>query len=267
MDILNKSTKKFLLFLVAFIIVVPIIIVFSQHLLSFGWFLDASNDGWLGFWGGFLGSAFSIFGVYVSIYEQKAVNEAATIKKNRPSFSYINRIRLSKGEKIYFSPNFVTNPESGLVYKEFLAWGMEEILEFTTDREYDHLVSIRSVNKRTAYNCSVELKYSVDNTKEKIYIESFYVGLINMSNPILIVPFPTLHAIKGVEIKEVTIYFETDSDENGIAHFDNRDKEIINNKPEYSYMLDEYNKSLNHVVEDIHKPQLMGPTAWTLVEK
>lgn len=46
------------------LVIIPSGVLVLEHLLTFGWFVEADNGDWLGFWGGYLGSIVAIGGVY-----------------------------------------------------------------------------------------------------------------------------------------------------------------------------------------------------------
>ncbi|MGX6400798.1 hypothetical protein ACWM0Y_07540 [Lactiplantibacillus plantarum] len=82
------STQHPLRTLVSLIVLVIVIIPFGLQLvmagLSFGIFKIGTNDGWLGFWGGYLGSIIAIGGVYWQVRKQIRFEESKQLPRLVP---------------------------------------------------------------------------------------------------------------------------------------------------------------------------------------
>lgn len=81
---------KIILSTIVLAILVPIIINLSISFISWG---SGSNDGWLGFWGGYLGALISIFGIYFQVsksIEESEKNRDATKKSTEKSIELLN---------------------------------------------------------------------------------------------------------------------------------------------------------------------------------
>ena len=75
------KSKKIILYTFILAILVPIIINILISLISWG---SGSNDGWLGFWGGYLGALISILGIYFQVAKsiENSENNRKAAKKN-----------------------------------------------------------------------------------------------------------------------------------------------------------------------------------------
>lgn len=62
-----------------------------------------SNDGWLGFWGGYLGAIISIAGVYRSIKAQHEDNEIERVQNNRPFLQSLDQNGIQVNDSVYHS--------------------------------------------------------------------------------------------------------------------------------------------------------------------
>lgn len=69
---------------------------------------SGSDDGWLGFWGGYLGAVIAIGGVYWSVNKQLRGDKEGTYRMSRPFFIVNLKKHLVKTSEIYAS-NDVTN--------------------------------------------------------------------------------------------------------------------------------------------------------------
>ncbi|KZU26966.1 prophage Lp1 protein 35 [Lactiplantibacillus plantarum] len=68
------------------IVIVPLGLQLVMWLLSFGMFNIGTDDGWLGFWGGYLGALIAIGGVYWSVNKQLISDKESTYRVSRPFF-------------------------------------------------------------------------------------------------------------------------------------------------------------------------------------
>lgn len=143
MNILNKNLGK----LLALIAVVPLVITFFQHFFSFGWFAEASNDGWLGFWGGFLGALISTIGVYKSVEKQMIMERAVDIENARPHLAVKEAIgdvekAFRSGKVVYSEDRFQEGMAVSDICDELKSSG-------------EHLLSVRNDSTKNVYNCTL----------------------------------------------------------------------------------------------------------------
>lgn len=85
------KNRKILLSTIILAIFVPIIINLSISFISWG---SGSNDGWLGFWGGYLGALISIFGIYFQV--TKSIEES---EKNREEAKKSNDEKINSQQR------------------------------------------------------------------------------------------------------------------------------------------------------------------------
>jgi len=97
---LKRST--FWIFLGIIALVSPFIIQVVMTTL-FNDIPGGSNDGWLGFWGGYLGAIISIAGVYRSIKAQHEDNEIGRVQNNRPFLQSIDQNGIHINDSVYHS--------------------------------------------------------------------------------------------------------------------------------------------------------------------
>lgn len=145
---MNKGYWK----LVALVIAIPFIIVFFQHVLSSGWFAEASNDGWLGFWGGFLGALISTIGVYKSVEKQIVMERAINIEDARP--------------------HLVVKDTSGNVEKSFT----KEKVIYSTERFQEENITISDIYNELKSNNEHWLSVRNDSTKNVYKCRLFTVA-------------------------------------------------------------------------------------------
>lgn len=84
-----KTITKLIEYLLAtfLALVVPMLII--NFSMDFGWFKSVghgSDDGWLGFWGGYLGAVVSIGGLYWQVHAEIRNSNEAQYKEARPIF-------------------------------------------------------------------------------------------------------------------------------------------------------------------------------------
>lgn len=82
------------------VILIPIIINLLISFISWG---SGSNDGWLGFWGGYLGALISILGIYVQVtksIEESKKNRDASEKENKENINLLKEQAKRDKEKI-----------------------------------------------------------------------------------------------------------------------------------------------------------------------
>lgn len=91
---------KILLSTISLAIFVPIIINLSISFISWG---SGSNDGWLGFWGGYLGALISVLGIYFQVtknIEESEKNREETKKSNNANIKLLQEQAERDKEKI-----------------------------------------------------------------------------------------------------------------------------------------------------------------------
>ena len=94
------KNRKFIMRASIFVLLPPIIINILISLIPWG---SGSNDGWLGFWGGYLGAVISIFGIYYQVaksIEESEKNREETKKSNESSIRLLQEQADRDREKI-----------------------------------------------------------------------------------------------------------------------------------------------------------------------
>lgn len=98
----KSKGRIFWFFLGIISLVSPVIIQVSMTT-----FLDdipgGSSDGWLGFWGGYLGAIISIAGVYRSIKAQHEDNKVGRVHDNRPFLQSLDQYGVKVNDWVYHS--------------------------------------------------------------------------------------------------------------------------------------------------------------------
>jgi hypothetical protein len=68
---------------------------------------NGSNDGWLGFWGGYLGAIIAVLGVFWQVNRQQGFEKIKEDEKNRPFVDFSIQYGIKENDKIYHSSNSV----------------------------------------------------------------------------------------------------------------------------------------------------------------
>ena len=87
---MHMKNGKIILSTIVLAILVPIIINLSISFISWG---SGSNDGWLGFWGGYLGALISVLGIYFQVsksIEESEKNRNATKESTEKNIKLLN---------------------------------------------------------------------------------------------------------------------------------------------------------------------------------
>ena len=110
---MNKWLKKYGWIILAAIFALIIVPGLVQLLMTkvFTTTNGGSNDGWLGFWGGYLGSIIAIVGVYWSVKEQHRDLIESEKRESRPRLRSMTKDKLNAGDSVYHSTNFVPDKE------------------------------------------------------------------------------------------------------------------------------------------------------------
>lgn len=134
-----KIKKKTLFLIAVFALVIPLIMGMLMHVINVN-FIDGSSDGWLGFWGGYLGTMFSIFvGMYISFQEaQKSAEESrkASIEETK---KLAERIKMEAEKEQEIKAWFMYIEYEISEYKQIIKYAREledyllETLKFSTD--------------------------------------------------------------------------------------------------------------------------------------
>lgn len=110
--------KKYWWLILIFLVGIPLIVNIGIGLIPG----NGSDDGWLGFWGGYLGAAFTILGVFLQLrYENEA-------EKNRLKIEYLKKFREDSLESFL---NIIDNFNSiNTVYSKYYVYLNELIKEY-----------------------------------------------------------------------------------------------------------------------------------------
>ncbi|MDB7780735.1 hypothetical protein PND43_07010, partial [Lactiplantibacillus plantarum] len=77
--------------------VIPIILLVCMHFLNSVFLGDSSNDGWLGFWGGYLGALLGLYGVQMQLKSEQKTR----LDDNHPKFYLFFRMSFEPSKKVY----------------------------------------------------------------------------------------------------------------------------------------------------------------------
>jgi len=253
------------------IVVAPLIVLLGIHFINGKFFSDGSNDGWLGFWGGYLGALLGLYGIKIQIKSE----QISKVKNARPAWYLYYRRALVSMEKIYVNgiqpKNF-----NGLIEKSF------DTLKFESKYYYDdqNFVAINDTNQKVAFNVKILVESVVRDGKIKTALNRANVGgkmdakeqtsfLNNISNwstvcegiqvpridlsgaEMLIVTYAQYHDYDNY-ITKVSMFYQTELGEEILATFEsNLEKNIpqLDNVPHMNYhenaqQMREYNSKL-----------------------
>ncbi|WQH17775.1 hypothetical protein T1I15_10325 [Lactiplantibacillus plantarum] len=223
-------------------VVVPIILFVCMHFLNFGFFGDYSNDGWLGFWGGYLGALLGLYGVQMQLkFEQKT-----RLDDNHPKFYLFFRMSFEPSKKVYVNS---CQPPELLGSKDHPKEMKFESKYFYSDSNF---ISIINSNKKNVYDISILVtslvadhnvcwKYkkssaNINGNEDKGDNSEWYSfkrdtknwslvhesikasNLESTENELLLVTYAQLVNYPN-EIQSVDIIFHTNSNEIGLAMF------------------------------------------------
>jgi len=249
-----------------------------------------TNDGWLGFWGGYLGAIIAIGGIYWQMSQQKKQE----IVKARPIFYVGDRRALNKNEKVYYNAtgqqwedekSFVKNVD--LMFIKDLKNGSQF---FSTKLRYrPSLLSISNLSKNDAYSCVIKIKYhfgrendkmffaeknaselNQEDYKKELYSEYFVIPIISAKESVIVVIRPVLFE-HFANIVSIQMQYLTEEKETGEMDYcvDENRPEDITLEPKYSYgfrkkLVKPYT-SYSVVTESI-KPEYSPVTYWYQAE-
>ncbi|WP_072540570.1 hypothetical protein [Lactiplantibacillus plantarum] len=223
-------------------VVVPIILFVCMHFLNFGFLGDYSNDGWLGFWGGYLGALLGLYGVQMQLkFEQKT-----RLDDNHPKFYLFFRMSFEPSKKVYVNS---CQPPELLGSKDHPKEMKFESKYFYSDSNF---ISIINSNKKNVYDISILVtslvadhnvcwKYkkssaNINGNEDKGDNSEWYSfkrdtknwslvhesikasNLESTENELLLVTYAQLVNYPN-EIQSVDIIFHTNSNEIGLAMF------------------------------------------------
>lgn len=221
-----------------------------------------TDDGWLGFWGGYLGSIVAIFGIYWEVTRSERHEYTHNSESVRPLLYFSYRRGLNKGEKVYYNASvdqWINIGEAKFDVPLVMIEGEHESLEFGEQYRYDpKLLVIQNVSNQDAYFCSLQVSYyygeetdrevwgkknfaDLDKSKleEELHEEHIEFSVLDAKSSAIIAIWPILlhrfARIKSVDMTFSTVY------EKGRAHIglmdvkkENRNVDI-QQVPKYTY--------------------------------
>ncbi|MBQ0837570.1 hypothetical protein KBP51_14185 [Lactiplantibacillus pentosus] len=242
--------------------VVPIILLVCMHFLNSVFGGDSSNDGWLGFWGGYLGALLGLYGVQMQLKSEQKTR----LDDNHPKFYLFFRMSFEPSKKVYVNS---CQPPELLGSKDH-----PKAMKFESKYSYSdsNFISIINSNKKNIYDisilvtslvadnnvCSKYKKSSANiNGKEgkgdnsewdsfkrdtknwSLVHESIKASnLESTENELLLVTYAQLCNYPN-EIQSIDIIFHTNSNEIGLAMFklikDNNGISKLSNVPNVEY--------------------------------
>lgn len=204
-------------------------------------YFHTPND-WLGFWGGYLGAAIAIGGVFWQVMDQRQQEKESV----RPKFSVTQLRVLDVGLKVnvgnnnhqWLTPNSGSTDDNILLRVGLDETGEEiEPLTFNNKIRYNPtLIGIDNITKNDAYTCLVELKYYsgpetdkvlkrgitindvlLEHIRGELHTETFLISGIDGKERSIFVPAPALYSRRYL-LFSVKMTYETEKAEiNGWA--------------------------------------------------
>ncbi|MBO2722272.1 hypothetical protein ACPWRU_02435 [Lactiplantibacillus plantarum subsp. plantarum] len=125
--------------------VVPIILLVCMHFLNSVFGGDSSNDGWLGFWGGYLGALLGLYGVQMQLKSEQKTR----LDDNHPKFYLFFRMSFEPSKKVYVNS---CQPSELLGSKDH-----PKAMKFESKYSYSdsNFISIINSNKKNIYDISI----------------------------------------------------------------------------------------------------------------
>lgn len=125
--------------------VVPIILLVCMHFLNSVFGGDSSNDGWLGFWGGYLGALLGLYGVQMQLKSEQKTR----LDDNHPKFYLFFRMSFEPSKKVYVNS---CQPPELLGSKDH-----PKAMKFESKYSYSdsNFISIINSNKKNIYDISI----------------------------------------------------------------------------------------------------------------
>ncbi|MCT3288053.1 hypothetical protein EFP14_15375 [Lactiplantibacillus pentosus] len=224
------------------VVFIPLFVQLIMYWLSFGIFTVATNDAWLGFWGGVFGAVIAIGGVVWQFTNTRKLEIYDYHERSRPKTTFGYRASLNEGEKVYFSlddDDWITQDNRHeIIDPSLLVLHGNESPEFDESLRYDpQLLGFTNVSKMDLYYCSVVLEYyageetdryrvdgvafnALDQNKlsNEMHIERFEIPNIGAKETAIIAPWPEMHQRVSLFIKAILSY-QTEASEFGEAIF------------------------------------------------
>lgn len=170
------------------LILIPIILAIFLNTPFFDKVVG-SNDGWLGFWGGYLGAIFAVSGVYLQIEKEKKI----ALRNSRPVFAilYDQTVPQSIDLKIksFVSQEFYIDNVKRVS-------GEKDKFGNLLDLGYPIKIENPSTNPMLFVNITVKYKDTFNNHSDK---ECFSISRINAGEIVQCIPF-----IYGYEGRKIT---------------------------------------------------------------
>ncbi|WP_143462657.1 hypothetical protein [Levilactobacillus enshiensis] len=102
-------------------IIVILLPIGLQRLMTWGWLSNTpggSNDGWLGFWGSYLGIPIAIGGVYWQSIKERELTKEEAVVQARPHLDFSIQYNIEAGNYVYHSSNTIMIDDyRGFFYK------------------------------------------------------------------------------------------------------------------------------------------------------
>lgn len=252
--------RSVFILIVATLIIIPFIVLILLKVLSFGIFETGTNDGWIGFWGGYLGAIVAIGGVYWQVTRTERKEKQRSKKRARPLFYFSYRRSLNEGEKVYYNASadqWISVSEATVDPHMVFVEGEKEPLRFDTHIRYNpRLLVVQNVSNQDAYFCSIHLSYyfgdeldkeiwerknfaklNEEKLKNEVHHEHIEFPVLNAKESAIIVIWPIL-LHRFARIKSLTMTYVTAHGEKGTAILglkDIKDGGDIQQIPEYAY--------------------------------
>lgn len=125
--------------------VVPIILLVCMHFLNSVFGGNSSNDGWLGFWGGYLGALLGLYGVQMQLKSEQKTR----LDDNHPKFYLFFRMSFEPLKKVYVNS---CQPPELLGSKDH-----PKAMKFESKYSYSdsNFISLINSNKKNIYDISI----------------------------------------------------------------------------------------------------------------
>ena len=182
-----RMIKNFCLWIIIGI-VPPILLNFGMsRFTSIG-----SDDGWLGFWGGYLGAAITVIGVYVQIYMGNKSAKKLEAIKSRP-YVYLNSESAEIFKEVYFKNSEDRDEIAGLYRDGFSVIDIDDKQNtfYHSLLSQSLYLSVHNVSMHHVISMDLILKYepteSNEINEEKFHIRDiepfgqsyFYIGKLS----------------------------------------------------------------------------------------
>lgn len=262
----KHSILSFIIFACALPIVTLVLLVF---LTKIPWNIRAgTNDGWLGFWGGYLGAIIAIVGVYWSVTEQLKSDKEGSYRIERPFFILSFKDSLDYSSETYISDAVsaseceynilnINNVSSKDMYAVKIFVENSDVKDFK--QYFKYKVKYNHDKLEIKFINSNEKNVELDNNLDKLrlaYKNSISINKISAGQKVNLV-FSKDVAINQVwiwyitEIREsIKVYYHTNGDKQAELEYSFDDRVLENqlkskNKNHYSanYTLQDFRQS------------------------